>query len=114
MTEGLTGYSPSTGNAEAGSRQQLKQRPWRNTTHLPALHEPLSLLSQAHQGFLPEDSITHRGLSPPSTIIGQENDPTDSPAGHFYGGIFSIMVRSSQITLACVELISKAGRACVL
>lgn len=112
MTEGLTGLqfinSACLGRLMAAAEAEATEE----LTCLLSVNP--SLLSQAYQGSLPEESITHRRLSPPSTIISQEYDPHRlPPAGHFYGGIFSIMVRSSQITVACVELTAKqAGHVC--
>ena len=71
----------------------------------------LTLLSYTIQAPLPQGDSTHRDLDPPTSIIYQENSPTDFPTGQSDWGIFSNKVPSSQITLACANISPKAWNA---
>ena len=69
-----------------------------------APHGLLSLLSYITQDHLPRDGTAHSGLSPPTPIINQEKGSPAMPTGQSDGGMFSVEVLSSQMTMACVEL----------
>jgi hypothetical protein len=55
------------------SRQELKQRPWRDTAYSLAPHGLLILLSYIIQDHLPRDGPTHDGLYSPILVINQED-----------------------------------------
>jgi hypothetical protein len=56
-------------------KQELMQRPWRNTACWLAPHGLLSLLSYTTQDHLLRGGTTHSGLGPPPSVINQENAP---------------------------------------
>lgn len=73
-------------------KQELMQRPRRNAAFYLLLRDLLNLLSQHKLGW-----NTH---NEPATSV--RKWPTDLPIAKTDGGIFSIVVPSSQVTLACV------------
>jgi hypothetical protein len=86
-------------------RQELMQRPWRDTAYWLSHHSLLSLLSYRIQGHLPRNGTTHIGQDPPPSITNYEN----SPQPYLMGGICPIEAPSSLMTLACVELTELAS-----
>lgn len=54
---------------------------------------------------LPRVRTNHKDLVPPTSVVNQENSPTGLPTGDYDGGIFSIKVASSLMTLACIQLV---------
>ena len=68
----------------------------------------LSLLSYSvwdHQprDHQPRDAAAY-SLGPPAVITNPEKSTIGLPAGHSGGGVFSVEVFSSQMTLSCVRL----------
>ena len=66
-----------------------------------ALHGLLNLLSYTAQDHLPRGGTAYSGLRPQTTIINQENAPTDLSTGQSDGGIFTVLVPSPYLSLAC-------------
>lgn len=58
----------------------------------------LSLLSYTSSAYFLRVCIFHTGLCPPTSIINQENVPTDFPAGQSDRGNFLVEVSPSQVT----------------
>jgi hypothetical protein len=86
-------------------RQELIQRPWRNTAYRLAPHGLLSLLSYTIQDHQPRDGTPHSELSPLPLTTNQENDPEVWPQVHLVReDIFSIEIPPFKMTLACVQL----------
>lgn len=56
-------------------------------------------ISHRIQDCLPRDGSTHRELSPPTSIINQENFPLTCLRASLVGYFFSVEVPSSQMTL---------------
>ena len=54
--------------------------------------------------YMTLDHLSRGGLGPPTSIINQENSPTDLPMGQSGGNIFSIEATSFQMTLASIHL----------
>lgn len=50
------------------------------------------------------DGAFHSELGPPTSIISQENAPTDMPTGQSKGGNSTAEAPPSQVTLVCVKL----------
>ena len=65
------------------------------------LAHPASLYNP---GSLPKDSTTYNSLGPPTSIINQDNNPTDLPTDSSHRGLFSIEIISSEMTLDCAKL----------
>ena len=86
-------------------RQELKQKPWRNTAHWLALNGLLPILSYVTQDHLPRIGTNHSELGLPTSIINQENIPTWVPTGQSGERIFSIEVLFPQMSLSCIKLI---------
>ena len=89
-----------TREVRAGTcRQELKQRPWKDAAYCLALHCWLSYLLYTALDHLPRGGTAHSGLHPPTPIINQEKALTDLPISQSDGGIFSIDVLASKMTL---------------
>lgn len=69
-------------------RQEVNQKPWRNTAYWPVPHGLLSLLSYAILNHELRIGNIHRELGPPISIIHQENVPRGFLTGHFGGVLF--------------------------
>jgi hypothetical protein len=54
-------------------KQELKQRPWRNTAYWLDSHGLLSLLSYTTQAHLPTNGTTYSGLGSPTSMNNQQN-----------------------------------------
>lgn len=96
----LSYHSPSLREAmqelKAGTwRRERKQSRWGSTVYWLAPGDWLSLLVPRRTAC-PEDDTTHSGLSPPSSIMNQENAPTDLPKGLADGGNCSAEIPSSR------------------
>jgi hypothetical protein len=68
-------------------RQEMKQKSWSNVAYWLALHGLLSLWSFTIQDHLPRGDVILRELGPPTSIMKQENVPSDLPTGQSDGGI---------------------------
>jgi hypothetical protein len=62
----LPDHKSSLRKVRAGPKQELKQKPWRNTRYWLVLWLVLSYTAQAN---LPRDGATHSGLVPPTSTI---------------------------------------------
>lgn len=56
------------------------------------------------QNHLPKGGTARSGLGPPTTVSNQKRSLTGLPTGHHDGNIFSLELRSLQMTLVCVRL----------
>lgn len=85
---------------EAGTwKWELKQRPWRHATYWLAPHGPLSLFSYTTRNHLHRGGTAHCGLGPLYQSLIRKM-PHRVPVSRLVGGIFSVEVPSSQMTLA--------------
>lgn len=74
--------SSSLRELRAGTRrQELKHRTWKNVAYLLTSRGVFSYLSYTGQTHLPRDGTTYSWLHPPTSIIIQENAPTDIATG---------------------------------
>jgi hypothetical protein len=96
--------SPSLKEVRTGSwRQELTQRPWRGVAYWLASHGLRSLLFYTTQNHQLRDGPTHKGLGPPHQSLIKKM-PYRLATAQSYGGIFSIEVSSSQMTIvACIK-----------
>jgi hypothetical protein len=95
----------SLGKNSRAQWQEPRQRPQCNFVYWPAPPVLLSLLSYTTQNQLSRAGTAHSWLGSPTSIIHQEKNPTDLPAGQSDRSNSLIEVSSgSQISLACVKL----------
>jgi hypothetical protein len=92
----ITGGSQDRNSNRAGTwKQELMQRPWRNTAYW---HTESAFFKNPG---LPVQGQDHAQWVPP---LLNQSLIKKMPTGQLYGCIFSIGVPSSQMTLACVKL----------
>lgn len=69
------------GSEGSCSKQELKQKPWRNTDYWLAFQVLLSLLSYMTQDQLFRDGLTWSGPDPSMSVINQENTSLQASVG---------------------------------
>lgn len=97
------------------SGQELKEKVWKQELKekdhgrilLTGLFSRLmqSYLSYPSQDYLLREGTTHSGLDCPTSIIKQKNALIDLLAGQSDGGIFSIVILSPKMILACNKFV---------
>ena len=89
--------------ARAGmGRREWEKMAWRSTAYWLVPRDIFSLLSCTIQDHLPKGGKVQDGLSTPPSLINETHTHTVLPEEQSSGNVFSIVVPSFQISLACI------------